>query len=114
MPSIGIAWRDIQTGDEVVFCIPAHVSFIPHKVLHLMDVFAVLIFELMAAFDPPARIGVTGALPVIFVLFVFGCVHIRNAMHTFDHLDAAKLDARSPCSVSRSRKRVKVEWSGAF
>ena len=66
MPILSFPRGRLQAGDQIVFHIHTHVSFITVEIFHMMDISALLIFGRFLAFAPHFASGSRGPLPPSF------------------------------------------------
>ena len=82
MPILSFPRGRLQAGDQIVFHIHTHVSFITVEIFHMMDISALLIFGRFLAFDPPFCIWVTRTFATVLSALIFGHVYIVFIMNT--------------------------------
>src|SRR5664279_2308625 len=87
MPIVSFSGGGFQAGDHTRLGIQTDMGFVAKKVFGLFDFFAVLSFDLAFVLGSPAGIWIMRPFAFLFPLFVFGGIHIGDAVHTVDNLD---------------------------
>jgi len=82
MPILSFPRGRLQAGDQIVFHIHTHVSFITVEIFHMMDISALLIFGRFLAFAPILHLGHEDLCHRPFGLDLWSCLHCLHYEHS--------------------------------